>query len=217
VSSKTQPYHHGNLRPVLVDTAVELARSTGPDGVVLREVARRAGVSHNAAYRHFSDRAALLAEVSDRAYADLERAMLDRIATVTEVDPQERAFARLRETGRAYVDYAIREPGLFTTAFTASESTDAPTDALTDAPSDPVTDTEEPTGPYLVLNQVLDELVACGAVSPERRVGADLACWSAVHGFSDLVVHGPLRELPAELRDAGLEIVLDVIRRGLAD
>jgi AcrR family transcriptional regulator len=209
VSSKAQPYHHGNLRPVLVDTAVELARSTGPDGVVLREVARRAGVSHNAAYRHFSDRAALLAEVSDRAYADLERAMLERIATVTDVDPQERAFARLRETGRAYVDYAIREPGLFTTAFTASESTDADTDALTD--------TEEPTGPYLVLNQVLDELVASGAVSPERRVGADLACWSAVHGFSDLVVHGPLRELPADLRDAGLEIVLDVIRRGLAD
>jgi len=50
VSQRPQPYHHGNLRPVLVETAVELARSTGPDGVVLREVARRAGVSHNAAY-----------------------------------------------------------------------------------------------------------------------------------------------------------------------
>ena len=91
MTTAAQPYHHGNLRPVLVDTAVELARSTGPDGVVLREVARRAGVSHNAAYRHFSDRAALLAEVSDRAYADLERAMLDRIATVTEEDPSRRA------------------------------------------------------------------------------------------------------------------------------
>src|SRR5262245_66272447 len=70
VSTRTQPYHHGNLRPVLVDTAVELARSTGPDGVVLREVARRAGVSHNAAYRHFEDRAALLAEVADSAMAE---------------------------------------------------------------------------------------------------------------------------------------------------
>src|SRR4051794_2253902 len=177
VTPRTQPYHHGNLRPVLVDTAVELARSTGPDGVVLREVARRAGVSHNAAYRHFSDRAALLAEVSDRAYADLERAMLDRIAAVTDDDPQRRAFARLRETGRAYVDFAIREPGLFTTAFTAPESTDAHSD-----PADL-------TGPYGVLNHVLDELVACGAVAPERRLGADVACWSAVHGFSDLVVH----------------------------
>jgi AcrR family transcriptional regulator len=205
VTSTGQPYHHGNLRPVLVDTAVELARSTGPDGVVIREVARRAGVSHNAAYRHFSDRAALLAEVSDRAYADLEQAMLDRIATVSEDDAQERAFARLRETGRAYVDFAIREPGLFTTAFTAPESTDAHTDPA------------ELTGPYAVLNQVLDELVACGAVSPERRVGADVACWAMVHGFSDLVVHGPLRELPPDLRDAALEVVLGLVQRGLAE
>jgi AcrR family transcriptional regulator len=205
VSSKTQPYHHGNLRPVLVDTAVELARSTGPDGVVLREVARRAGVSHNAAYRHFSDRAALLAEVSERAYADLEQAMLERIAGVIAPDERTRAFARLRETGRAYVDFAIREPGLFTTAFDAPESAGAHTDL------------EEHTGPYLVLNQVLDELVACGAVTPERRIGADLACWSTVHGFSDLVVHGPLRDLPADERDAALEVVLDVIQRGLAD
>ena len=82
-----QPYHHGNLRPVLVDTAVELARSTGPDGVVLREVARRAGVSHNAAYRHFDDRAALLSEVADRAMSDLEQAMLTRIDAVTIDDP----------------------------------------------------------------------------------------------------------------------------------
>lgn len=213
VSSKTQPYHHGNLRPVLVDTAVELARSTGPDGVVLREVARRAGVSHNAAYRHFSDRAALLAEVSDRAYADLEQAMLERIAGVTAPDERTRAFARLHETGRAYVDFAIREPGLFTTAFTAPESTDAHTDPHTDPDADP----DKPTGPYLVLNQVLDELVACGAVTPERRLGADVACWSAVHGFSDLVVHGPLRDLPADQRDAALEVVLAVIQRGLAD
>ena len=78
MNTRAQPYHHGNLRPVLVDTAVELARTTGPDGVVLREVARRAGVSHNAAYRHFDDRAALLAEVSDRAMSDLEQAMVTR-------------------------------------------------------------------------------------------------------------------------------------------
>src|ERR1700750_2969719 len=98
VSTRTQPYHHGNLRPVLVDTAVELARTTGPDGVVLREVARRAGVSHNAAYRHFEDRDALLAEVADRAMAELEAAMRRRIDRVTLADPTDRALERLRET-----------------------------------------------------------------------------------------------------------------------
>jgi AcrR family transcriptional regulator len=199
-----QPYHHGNLRPVLVDTAVELARSTGPDGVVLREVARRAGVSHNAAYRHFDDRAALLAEVSDRAMADLEEAMNTRIAAVRRDDPTRRALERLRETGRAYVDFALREPGLFTVAFTAA----APPDAL-------VGHAAELSGPYGVLNRVLDELVECGALTPERRVGADVGCWAMVHGFAELHVHGPLHTLPAEIREPMLESVLDLVQRGL--
>jgi AcrR family transcriptional regulator len=203
VSNRPQPYHHGNLRPVLVDTAVELARSTGPDGVVLREVARRAGVSHNAAYRHFDDRAALLAEVSDRAYDELERVMRERIATVDEADPVERALARLRETGRAYVEFALSEPGLFATAFTSSAGADAHTGV------------EELTGPYLVLNTVLDELVACGALSPERRQGADVGCWAMVHGFSELVGTGPLRDVPPEAREVLLEAVLDLVHRGL--
>ena len=206
VSTRGQPYHHGNLRPVLVDTAVELARTTGPDGVVLREVARRAGVSHNAAYRHFEDRAALLAEVSECAIADLEQAMQTRIDAVTLADPTARAVERLRETGRAYVAFALREPGLFAVAFTVSDHPAAVTDP--DASS-------EPTGPYGVLNAVLDELVACGAMTPERRTGADVACWAMVHGFADLSVHGPLHDVPAELREPLLEIVLDVVERGL--
>jgi len=203
VTTRGQPYHHGNLRPVLVDTAVELARTTGPDGVVLREVARRAGVSHNAAYRHFEDRAALLTEVSHCAMADLEQAMRTRIAAVMLGDPTARALERLRETGRAYVAFALREPGLFAVAFSVS--------AGAAAHSDPAA----LSGPYAVLNAVLDELVDCGAVTPERRVGADVACWAMVHGFADLSVHGPLREVPAEMRDPMLEIVLDVVHRGL--
>jgi AcrR family transcriptional regulator len=202
VPARRQPYHHGNLRPVLVDTAVELARTTGPDGVVLREVARRAGVSHNAAYRHFEDRAALLAEVSGCAMTDLEEAMQSRIDAVVDPDPATRAVQRLRETGRAYVDFALREPGLFAVAFTASDA--PPPEGIPDH-----------TGPYGVLNAVLDELVACGAVTPERRDGADVACWAMVHGFADLSVHGPLRELPADLRGPLLETVLDVVERGL--
>jgi AcrR family transcriptional regulator len=203
VSTHAQPYHHGNLRPVLVDTAVELARTTGPDGVVLREVARRAGVSHNAAYRHFQDRAALLAEVSGCAMADLEQAMTTRIEAVTLTEPTARAVERLRETGRAYVAFALREPGLFAVAFSAPEGPAVHAD-----PANLI-------GPYAVLNSVLDELVDCGAVTAERRQGADVACWAMVHGFAALCVDGPLRDMPQEMRDPLLEVVLDVVHRGL--
>ncbi|HEY3530052.1 MAG TPA: TetR/AcrR family transcriptional regulator [Nocardioides sp.] len=201
MTPRTQPYHHGNLRPVLVDTAVELARSTGPDGVVLREVARRAGVSHNAAYRHFDDRAALLTEVSDRAMAQLERAMQERIDAVAIDDPAARAAERLRETGRAYVDFAVREPGLFAVAFSS--------------PAGPEPDLATRAGPYGVLNTVLDELVEVGSLAPERRQGADVSCWATVHGYAELTVNGPLAEVPSVVRDQLLESVLEVVHRGL--
>jgi AcrR family transcriptional regulator len=203
VTARPQPYHHGNLRPVLVDTAVELARTTGPDGVVLREVARRAGVSHNAAYRHFTDRAALLCEVADRAMADLEQSMVIRIEAVSIADPGARAMARLRETGRAYVDFAQREPGLFEVAFSSYDGSVSHSDPATLA------------GPYAVLNQVLDELVVSGLLTPERREGADVACWAMVHGFAVLTIDGPLREVPREMLAPLLETLLDVIHRGL--
>jgi AcrR family transcriptional regulator len=203
VSVRRQPYHHGNLRPVLVDTAVELARTTGPDGVVLREVARRAGVSHNAAYRHFEDRAALLAEVADRAMAQLEQAMRARADAVSVSDPALRAVKRLGETGRAYVHFAITEPGLFAVAFTSPEGVAVHRDPAT------------LTGPFAFLNSILDELVEVGALAPELREGADVACWAMVHGYAELHVHGPLREVPAEMRDQMLEPVLDVVQRGL--
>ncbi len=197
-------YHHGNLRASLIDTGVELARTHGPDGVVLREVARRAGVSHNAAYRHFADREALLAEIARIAMQELRAAMqqeLDAADAEDHSDDRARAAARLRATGRAYVDFAIREPGLFDVAFSAIPDEDG---------------LEEDTDPYDLLTQVLDEGVATGAVSPELRPGAEVVCWSAVHGFATLHVHGPRSSAPVEERNATLDVMLDHIARGLA-
>jgi len=197
-------YHHGNLRPALVEAAVDLARTKGPDGVVLREVARRTGVSHNAAYRHFADRDALLAEVALVAMNELRSAMqreIDAADAEVHSDDAARAAARLRGLGRGYVDFAIREPGLFDVAFSAMPDDDG---------------LDEDTDPYDLLTRVLDEGVAAGAISPDLRPGAEVVCWSAVHGFATLHVHGPRASAPVEERNATLEVMLDHIARGLA-
>ena len=75
-------YHHGDLRRALLEAGTDLAREGGPDKVVLREATRRAGVSANAAYRHFADRDALLGEVVSRAQAraaDVISATMDAV------------------------------------------------------------------------------------------------------------------------------------------
>ena len=69
--------------------------------------------------------------------------------------------------------------------------------------------------PYLLLNARLDELVEVGALPPERRPGAEVAAWSAVHGLSSLLVDGPLRALPDEVAEQMTTIVLGVVTRGL--
>jgi AcrR family transcriptional regulator len=200
-------YHHGDLRAALVQTATELARADGPDGVVLRETARRVGVSHNAAYRHFADREELLGEVAEVAMQQLAGAMSAELDTVTETEPVARALARMRATGRAYVHFALAQPGLFQVAFAARTAVlgeDEPAHAL---PPD--------ADPYALLGLVLDDLVLVGGVTPERREGAEALCWSAVHGFAVLHLNGPLRDVPAPEREESLEQLLDQIQRGL--
>ena len=195
-------YHHGNLRPALIEAAVELARAEGPDGVVLREVARRTGVSHNAAYRHFADREALLGEVAAVAMSRLSEAMQRGIDAVRLVDPRERAAEQLRAVGRAYVDFALAERGLFEIAFAGLPQPEPDGDTALD--------------PYALLNRCLDTCVVAGVVAPELRPGADVVCWAAVHGFSVLHLDGPLRDLPPDDRAAVLEVLLDHVARGLA-
>ena len=204
-------YHHGNLRAALVETGLAMARESGPDGVALREVARRVGVSHNAAYRHFADREQLLAVIAEHGMDLLTEAMEARLATVpADLDPVARAQARLREVGRAYVEFALAEPGLFRTAFTSHPH---------EAPEHPEVSPEahgDDGGPYGLLNTVLDELVEVGYLSPERRPAADVVCWAGVHGFAVLHLDGPLAESPAPEREAAMSRFFEVVERGLA-
>lgn len=172
-SGEHRGYHHGNLREALVAAGVELARAGGPNAVVLRAASRQAGVSPNAAYRHFMNREELLAAVAQRCMTQLSLLMIDRVDRVATRDRVHTAEGKLGAIGLAYVDFARTEPGWFRTAFTS--------------PRRPRDD---------VLRGALDELVGAGALTPERRVGVEYAVWSAVHGLSILLLDGPLRDLP---------------------
>ena len=202
-----KPYHHGSLHSALVEASIALAREGGPDRVILREAARAAGVSHSAAYRHFADREALLAEVSAFARKELAAQMRRR------VNGAKGPRRRLRAVGSAYIDFALTEPGLFRTAFTSHPAT------TRDAEHDRATTGEDPThttgaDPFDVLGQVLDEAQAAGLVDPRLRPGAEVAAWSAVHGLAGLLLDGPLPTNAAAIKFARAQ-VLDLVERGL--
>ncbi|MFE2721527.1 TetR/AcrR family transcriptional regulator [Kitasatospora sp. NPDC059327] len=211
----SRPYHHGNLREALVTGGLDLARTGGPGAVVLRAVSRRAGVSHNAAYRHFAGHEDLVAAVAERCMDRLGQLMISRSAAVDLPDEVAAALARLEAIGRAYVDFALTEPGWFRTAFCGSAPAPGAHAAGKGQDGAQAVGDRPRADPYAILSAHLDELVRVGAFPADHRPGAEYAAWSAVHGLSDLLVEGPLRGLPdAELRVA-IDAVLSTVARGL--
>ena len=210
-------YHHGNLRQALLEHAVELARKGGPDAVVLRDVQRMAAVSNSAAYRHYADRDALLAAVSEYAQTRLADAMVARLNALPRRGPKTaRALGRLRATGQGYIDFALAEPGLFRTAFSHQDSAPNVHSRQADAAD---ADADSPVAahhPFQILIRCIDDLVATGMLSPDPRDGLDEAAWAAVHGLSTLFLDGPLSEADGDRKQLITDRLLGVIADGLS-
>jgi AcrR family transcriptional regulator len=177
------PRPRGTVRAALVEAGVELARSGGPDAVVLREVTRIVGVVPNAAYRHFADRDELLSAVRDEAVRELAQRMANGMSQVR-ARPHTPTGARLRLTavGKAYLEFARTEPGLFDTAF-----------ALTAHPMANRGNDEQL--PLEHVQAALDDLVQAGLLEPARRPNIEYSTWATVHGLA-VLLRGPLRSLP---------------------
>jgi AcrR family transcriptional regulator len=198
----------GAVRDGLVAAGLELARTGGPDAVVLREATRMVGVVPNAAYRHFADRDELLAAVCTAAMDELADRMAAGVARVRgKRGDAAAARRRLGAIGIAYLEFAREEPGLFATAFAL------PRQHPYDEPDDGAGLDRTPLGQ---LRTVLDELVDAGVLHRKRRDGIEYPIWSAVHGLAVLTGEGPLRDIPDATRRHLEELTFSFIDGGLA-
>ena len=199
-------YHHGDLPNALTDAATDLARAGGPDAVVLRAAARATGVSAAAAYRHFADHGELLHAVRQRALNALADAMRASLESGTPLpDPAQESVRRLRALGRAYIAFAMDNPGLFRTAFCRPEH-----------PIPDMTSRLTGHGPFAIVSGVLDELVDNGVLAPDGRPGAEIAAWATVHGLATLLLDGPLALLPEDERAAAITRTSEFILAGIS-
>lgn len=163
MSQRRRPYHHGDLRSTLLTAAVHAIEENGAAGMSMREVARRAGVTHAAATYHFGDKAGLLAAVAADGYRLLADALLD-------ARRDQRSFL---EMGVAYVRFAITHPAHFEVMYQP---------ALYD-PADPAVEAAKRETAVL--------LYGSGDATAEQ-VTAGVAAWSIVHGFVTLWLNGNL-------------------------
>jgi len=104
-----KPYHHGDLRRVLIDAALQLVGEGGAEAVSVREAARRAGVSPGAPFRHFPSRDALMQAVAEEAQRRFRAEIEAALATAAPGDP----LGRFRCLGLAYLRWAMRNPTHF--------------------------------------------------------------------------------------------------------
>jgi AcrR family transcriptional regulator len=170
-SVNIKSYHHGDLRSAVVEEGLRLLKDREAEALSLREVARNVGVSATALYRHFPDRASLLAALANAGYAmlaDEQRMAAQRVA----VHGGQRQFAAL---GQAYVRFAIAHPALFRLIFVNS-------------PAHMHLRSVAPSGSAAAL---LEQCVAqmLGPDAPtEARFAVMLRAWSLVHGLSMLIL-----------------------------
>jgi AcrR family transcriptional regulator len=201
-------FRHGDLRNALLACGLQMARAGGPDAVILREATRQAGVSPNAAYRHFAGQAALLDAVRSACLANLAAAIEAELGKIgSSRDPQLSARKSLRAVGMAYVGFAMSEPGMFRTAFSVPPAVHDHNPAKTASLG---------LNPFQLLSLALDRMSQSGLITRKDRKDAEYLAWSTVHGLALLALDGPLHHMPRERVLALGERLVIMVERGLS-
>ncbi|MCR6629510.1 MAG: TetR/AcrR family transcriptional regulator [Magnetospirillum sp.] len=199
--TRNKPYHHGRLAPELVRIAAGMLESGGRPAVTLRAVARQAGVSAPAVYRHFADKEALLAAVAAQGFAALVEAF--EAARAGHAAPLD----ALRALGMAYMDFAAARPHLHALMFGPR---------VPGAEADPDLAHRAERSFHLLV----EATAAClgGQAGPQQVLDAAIALWSLVHGYATLRRDGQLDALPStalpDPRAIMASLVLDAAGHG---
>ena len=191
-------YHHGNLKEALVRAALELIAEKGPAGFTFADAARWAGVSPAAPYRHFRDRDELLSDVARRGFEQFTTALLRAWD-----DGKPDVFTAFDRLGKAYLQFAKREPAYYSAMFEAGVPPD----------TDPQL-REAGERAFAVLRSAAEKLVAL-MPAPGRPPALMVALhiWSLTHGIASLFSRGDaarraLPMPPEELLEAAFLIYL---------
>jgi AcrR family transcriptional regulator len=181
-------YHHGNLREALVSTAEAMLPKTGVRELSLREVARRAGVSNMAPYRHFPNKEALLAALAERGFA--------RLAAGGEAAKKRHPQSRrnqLIDYGVSYVELVRTSPELADLMFGR---------VIPDVSAYPALDAQS-RATFASLGGILD-----------KDLKSTLVAWAFIHGLGALVAAG---RLPLPDKSIGYETLVRTLCRQFVD
>jgi AcrR family transcriptional regulator len=199
-----KPYHHGDLRRVLIDAALKLAADGGPEAVSVREAARRAGVSPGAPFRHFDSRAALMTAVAEEAQrrfrAEIEGALRETQAR----DPLE----RFRILGLAYLRWAMKNPAHFEIISSGRHFDHDAAAAISRDNAELIALTE----------QMLADASAAGSLRAADLKAVQIAGRALVYGFARMKIDGhfPRWGVAEGKADRMAEAVVDLFIAGIA-
>ena len=172
-----------DLRERILDATVTLIEAEGLAALSTREVARRAGVSHQAPYHHFTDRQAILAAIAEEGFKRLNA----RLASAAGKSGRD-AATHLAEACRAYVEFAASNPAYFRVMFRPELV------SLDNYPSARA----EARRAFAALEALVKGAVKDKVVAPSLADGTVLVAWEFVQGLSWLSIEGPLAKMATE-------------------
>ena len=177
--AKKRPYHHGNLRDALIEASLQLIEQKGIKGLTLREIGAAIGVSRMAAYRHFSDKAALLTAISEAGFVQFAEALEAAKASAGSDFPSQLAALAL-----SYVRFAAKHRAHYEVMFSSAVDVSEPIRSASEAAK----------RAFGILEQTIREGQLNGYVREGDSVTLARHVWAHVHGISTLRLEPDLSE-----------------------